>query len=93
MSSAAQTLRLGEMSVGTMAGFACRKCRASFDRLPSPYGALCPYCFSRGDIVTMTATRPASQSAVAPVKRSLTAVAPVRRRRARLRALEDQRSA
>ncbi|CAA9512097.1 MAG: hypothetical protein AVDCRST_MAG67-2784 [uncultured Solirubrobacteraceae bacterium] len=33
----------------------CRACRASFPRpLPAPYGAICPHCLARGDIVTLT---------------------------------------
>lgn len=33
----------------------CRACHASFPRpLPAPYGAICPNCLARGDIVTLT---------------------------------------
>lgn len=33
----------------------CRACSASFPRpLPAPYGAICPNCVARGDIVTLT---------------------------------------
>jgi hypothetical protein len=38
-----------------MADAYCRSCRAAFPRpLPAPYGALCPNCLARGDIVTLT---------------------------------------
>lgn len=33
----------------------CRGCDAAFPRpLPAPYGAICPNCLARGDIVTLT---------------------------------------
>jgi hypothetical protein len=33
----------------------CRRCHATFPRpLPAPYGAICPNCMARGDIVTLT---------------------------------------
>ncbi|HWI05917.1 MAG TPA: hypothetical protein VNT54_00190 [Solirubrobacteraceae bacterium] len=33
----------------------CRRCHATFARpLPAPYGAICPNCMARGDIVTLT---------------------------------------
>ncbi|HEV2786968.1 MAG TPA: hypothetical protein VGV67_11300 [Solirubrobacteraceae bacterium] len=33
----------------------CRGCQATFPRpLPAPYGAICPKCLARGDIVTLT---------------------------------------
>lgn len=33
----------------------CRSCHASFPRpLPAPYGAICPNCVARGEIVTLT---------------------------------------
>lgn len=35
----------------------CRACSAVFDRSgPPPYHTICPYCVSRGDIVTLTRT-------------------------------------
>ncbi len=38
-----------------MADAYCRACHASFPRpLPAPYGAICPNCLARGDIVTLT---------------------------------------
>jgi hypothetical protein len=33
----------------------CRACHTAFPRpLPTPYGAICPNCVARGDIVTLT---------------------------------------
>ena len=33
----------------------CRRCHATFPRpLPAPYGAICPNCLARGNIVTLT---------------------------------------
>jgi len=38
-----------------MADAYCRACHATFPRpLPAPYGAICPNCVARGDIVTLT---------------------------------------
>jgi hypothetical protein len=38
-----------------MADVYCRACNAAFTKpLPAPYGAICPNCVARGDIVTLT---------------------------------------
>ncbi|HWC25826.1 MAG TPA: hypothetical protein VG474_04515 [Solirubrobacteraceae bacterium] len=38
-----------------MADVYCRGCHATYNRpLPAPYGAICPDCIARGEIVTLT---------------------------------------